>query len=145
MDSFVGKLRQFEPHVAVDDEGRVVAARIAFHFRDVATGKESRDKAMHQWQHTDEFPDGVFQLSALEPTAGPAPGLVASGRLTFHGIVRDLKFPVSVLRDHGRYVIDGEATLDTRDFGLPVIRMLALLKVDPLVKVRFHLEGKSGS
>lgn len=142
VDSFIGKLTQFEPRVVVDDDGRVVSARVAFHFRDVVTGKESRDTAMHKWQHTDEFPDGTFVLTSLEPAIAPEKGFVAVGRLTFHGVVRDLRFPVSVLRENGRYIIDGEAALDTREFGLPVIRMLAVLKVDPLVKVRFHLVGK---
>jgi polyisoprenoid-binding protein YceI len=142
MDSFIGKLTHFEPRVVVDDDGRVVSARVAFHFRDVVTGKDSRDTAMHKWQHTDEFPDGEFVLASLEPAVAPEKGLVAVGRLTFHGVVRDLRFPVSVLRENGRYIIDGEATLDTREFGLPVIRMLAVLKVDPRVKVRFHLVGK---
>lgn len=142
VDSFIGKLTQFEPKVVVDDNGRVVSARVGFHFRDVVTGKGSRDTAMHKWQHTDEFPDGTFVLASLEPAAAPEKGFVAVGRLTFHGVVRDLRFPVSVLRENGRYIIDGEATLDTREFGLPVIRMLAVLKVDPLVKVRFHLVGK---
>lgn len=142
VDSFIGKLTHFEPRVVVDDDGRVVSARVAFHFRDVVTGKGSRDTAMHKWQHTDEFPDGAFVLTSLEPALAPEKGFVAVGRLTFHGVVRDLRFPVSVLRENGRYTIDGEAALDTREFGLPVIRMLAVLKVDPLVKVRFHLVGK---
>ena len=38
--------------------------------------------------------------------------------------------------------LDGEAVLDTRDFGLPIIRMFGLLTVDPQVKVRFHLQAK---
>jgi hypothetical protein len=31
--------------------------------------------------------------------------------------------------------------VDTRDYGLPIIRVFGLLKVDPLVHVQFHLEG----
>ena len=142
VDSFIGKLTRFEPRVTVDDDGRVVTASVAFHFRDVVTGKDSRDTAMHKWQHTDEFPDGAFVLTSFEPAVAPEKGFIAVGRLTFHGVVRDLRFPVSVLRENGRYIIDGEAVLDTREFGLPIIRMLAVLKVDPQVKVRFHLVGK---
>jgi polyisoprenoid-binding protein YceI len=142
MDSFIGQLERFDSAVTVADDGRVTAARVAFHFRDLHTGKEKRDVAMHAWQHTDEFPDGSFVLTSLEPATSPEGGFVAVGRLTLHGVVRDVRFPVSVLREAERYVIDGEAALDTRDFGLPVIRMRAVLKVDPVVKVRFHLVGK---
>jgi polyisoprenoid-binding protein YceI len=144
-DSFTAKLNHFEPAVALADDGRVTAARVAFHFRDLVTGKEKRDAAMHTWQQTDQFPDGLFVLSSLEPAASPGAGFVAQGRLTLHGVARDVTFPVSVLREGGRYTIDGEARVDTRDFGLPIIRMMLVLKVDPVVKVRFHLTGQPQS
>lgn len=138
-DSFVGRLNAFEPAITIDDEGKVVGARFAFHFRDVATGKEKRDAAMHKWQQTDTFPDGLFVLTSLEPSQGV--NATAFGRLTLHGVTRDLRFPISISRDGPRYAIDGDAPVDTREFGLPIIRMMAVLKVDPVVHVRFHLQG----
>lgn len=143
VDSFTGKLARFEPVVLVNDSGRVASAQVSFHFRDVETGKPGRDEAMHKWQKTDSFPDGKFELSSLEPAASG--GFTAFGRLTFHGVTRDLRFPVAITRDGPVYAIDGDAVVDTRDYNLPVIRMLALLKVDPLVHVRFHLQGSIGA
>jgi polyisoprenoid-binding protein YceI len=142
VDSFTGQLKRFAPVVKVNDEGRIVAARMTFLFRDVVTGKEKRDREMHAWQKTDSYPDGAFELSSLEPAPAQAGGLIATGQLTFHGVTRELRFPVTVQREDGKYVIDGDAPVDTRDFGLPVIRMLAVLKVDPIVQVRFHLQGR---
>jgi polyisoprenoid-binding protein YceI len=142
VDSFTGQLARFEPTIAVDEGGRVTAARLEFHFLDVRTGKDGRDKAMHKWQETERFPDGLFVLASLESAAAPEAGLVAIGRLTLHGVTRDLRFPCSVLREGEAYTIDGEAAIDTRDFGLPVIRMLAVLKVDPVVRVKFRLCGR---
>ena len=142
-DSFTGKLSRFEPVVTVNGDGRIVTARLAFHFRDVATGKDGRDKAMHTWQDTDKFPDGLFELTALEPVANQPGGYTASGKLTFHGVTRDLKFPVTIATEANVHKVDGEATIDTREFGLPIIRMFLVLKVDPLVRVIFHLEGRS--
>lgn len=142
-DSFTGSLKQFEPMVVVTDDGRVTAARLAFKFRDVVTGKTKRDQAMHEWQHTAEHPDAVFVLTSLESGPAPAGGQLALGRLTFHGITREIRFPVSLLREGERTVIDGAAPIDTREYGLPIIRMFGFLKVDPIVKVRFHLEGRT--
>lgn len=142
VDSFTGKLSQYEPAIAIGDDGRVVSARLAFRFRDVVTGKDGRDKAMHKWQETDKFPDGLFVLTSLEPGPNPANGRVASGRLTFHGVTRDLQFPAAVIHEGNAYAVDGDATIDTREFGLPIIRMMGLLKVDPVVHVKFHLQGK---
>lgn len=141
VDSFTAKLTQFEPSIVLGDDGRVSSARVTFHFRDIDTGKEARNKAMHKWQQTDAFPDGVFVLSALEPAGGNT--ATAFGRLSLHAVSQEVQFPVSVTRDGRRYAIDGEATVDTRAHGLPVIRMLGLLKVDPVVRVRFHLQGQT--
>lgn len=142
MDSFSGKLNGYETAIGIGEDGRVASARFAFHFRDLLTGKDGRDKAMHKWQETEKFPDGLFVLTSLEPAQAPETGWVAIGRFTMHGVTRDLRFPASVVRDGETYAIDGDATVDTREFGLPIIRMMGLLKVDPLVHVKFHLQGR---
>lgn len=139
IDSFVGRLTAFEPAITLADDGKVASARVAFRFHDLVTGKARRDEAMHQWQQTETYPAGLFVLTALDPGDGATAR--ARGRLTLHGVARELQFPVTINRDDARYAIDGDVAVDTRDFGLPVIRMLAVLKVDPVVHVRFHLQG----
>jgi polyisoprenoid-binding protein YceI len=142
VDSFTARLENFDPEVSFGPDGRVATARVRFRFADVKTGKEKRDRAMHEWQQTDRFPGGEFELTALNP--GPEGRWQAEGRLHFHGQTKPLSFPVAIGAQDGIFRIDGEAVVDTREFGLPVIRMMGLLKVDPLVRVRFHLQGKQG-
>lgn len=139
LDSFVGQLTTFEPRIVVAEDGAVTSAEVAFRFHDVRTGKEGRDKAMHKWQETERFPEGRFVLTALQRRAdGQA---TATGRLTLHGQTQELNFPVSLHRDGPRYALDGDAPVDVRDYGLPAIRLFAVLRVDPVVHVRFHLQG----
>ena len=138
MDSFTGTLDAYAADITVEG-GRVTAAKLGFNFTDVHTGKAARDEAMNAWQATPKNPTGAFVLHALEPISGSR--FTAHGSLTLHGVTTELAFPVSVTTDQQRYAIDGEAPLDTRNFGLPVIRKFGLLKVDPLIKVRFHLQG----
>ncbi len=140
VDSFTGRLAAYDLAGRVDEQGRITAANFAFHFRDVLTGKPKRDKAMHEWQHTDQFPDGSFSLVSLV-TEGDTTR--AFGRLTLHGVTREVNFPVTVTHSGATYAIEGDAPVDTREFGLPVIRLLGLLKVDPVVHVRFHFQGKA--
>lgn len=143
VDSFTGRLADFQPAIMVDPEsGRVVAAQFGFHFADVKTGKPNRDEQMHAWQDTAQHPDGHFRLAALTP--GPDGRFNATGVLTFHGVTREIAFPATVTTDRRLYAVDGEAAIDTREFDLPVIRKFGLLKVDPLVRVRFHLQGVIG-
>ncbi|HEY8991008.1 MAG TPA: YceI family protein [Luteolibacter sp.] len=138
VDSFTGTLDAYKADISVD-AGRVVAGTFGFRFDQVHTGKDGRDAAMHEWQETPKHPDGLFTLTSIETAADGH--LTAKGSLAFHGVTKDMAFPVSVTTDRKLYSIDGEASLDTREFGLPIIRKFALLKVDPIVKVRFHLQG----
>ncbi|MFM1851829.1 MAG: hypothetical protein RIS54_1513 [Verrucomicrobiota bacterium] len=141
VDSFTGSLADYDAKLVIDDAtGRIMATEVRFNFLDVKTGKDKRDAKMHVWQDTPKHPTGAFVLRELETT--PEGGRIARGHLEFHGVRRELVFPVVVTRDQRLYAIDGEAVIDTRDYGLPVIRMMALLKVDPLVRVRFHLQAE---
>lgn len=142
VDSFTGRLEKFDPEVTFGPDGRVATARVRFRFADVKTGKEKRDRAMHEWQQTDRFPDGEYELATLVPALEGQ--WRAEGTLHFHGQTKPLGFPVAIVVRDGVCTVDGEAVVDTRDFGLPVIRMMGLLKVDPLVRIRFHLEGQTG-
>jgi polyisoprenoid-binding protein YceI len=140
VDSFTATLSDFDATLAVDPAaGRITSAVFTFRFADLFTGKKDRDHEMLVWEDAEHFPDGRFELTALDPV--PAGGYVARGRLRLHGVDRLLEFPVSVTGDGRTYAIDGNVKLDTRDFGLEVIRKLLLLKVDPQVQVRFHLQG----
>jgi len=143
VDSFTARLAAFDAAITMDREtAQVRQAQVRFRFADVQTGKDDRDGHMHAWQDTANFPDGSFRLSALtqQPT-----GLLATGTLTLHGQAREIQFPLTVTHDAELVAIDGVATLDTRDFGLPVIRKFMVLKVDPVVQVRFHLQGRLGA
>lgn len=141
VDSFTGRLATFSLSGWADDAGRVTSARLDFRFRDVLTGKAKRDAAMHAWQETDRHPDASFVLTALDAAVESGPR--ATGRLTFHGITRELSFPVRLTQAGNELAVDGEAAVDTRDFGLPVIRMMGVLKVEPVVRVRFHFQGRT--
>ncbi len=140
VDSFVGQLKDYEAVIKVDPaSGAVTACLFKFRMLDVKTGKEKRDRKMNEWQETQKFPDCVFEMDHLEPGEGKLQ--TAKGSFTFHGVSQSLNVPVTVTREGKRYQFDGEVIIDTQAFGLPIIRMIGVLKVDPKVKVAFHLEG----
>ena len=140
VDSFTGRLENYDAKITVDPApGEVRGAGVAFHFTDVKTGKKDRDEQMHAWQDTEHHPDGVFTLASLSREEGGQ--LVAHGTLTLHDMAPESRFPASVAHEGEVFSIDGDALLDTREFGLPIIKKFMLLKVDPEVHVRFHLQG----
>jgi polyisoprenoid-binding protein YceI len=140
VDSFVGQLKDYEAAIKVDPAtGAVTACLFKFRMLDVRTGKDKRDRKMNEWQETQKFPDCVFEMDHLEPGEGKLQ--TAKGSFTFHGVSQSMSVPVTVTREGKRYQFDGEVIIDTQTFGLPIIRMMGVLKVDPKVKVAFHLEG----
>jgi polyisoprenoid-binding protein YceI len=139
LGSFVARLEDFNVAITLDPEsGQVEATSFHAALSAVKTGREDRDHNMSEWLRTIEFPQVVFELSAMD--RGPNGALTARGQLQLHGQRREIRFPVTVSVSRELTVIDGTATLDTRDFGLPIVRFL-VLTVDPVVQVHIHLQG----
>ncbi len=139
LDNFVARLEEFDVAITLDPEsGRVESAAFHADLSAVKTGRADRDHNMSVWLQTNEFPRVVFELRAVD--RGPDGALTAHGRLQLHGRLQEIRLPVTVSASHGLTAIDGTATLDTRDFGLPIIRYW-LLTVDPVVHVHIHLQG----
>ena len=139
VDSFVARLEDFDVAITLDREGgRVESAAFHAGLSAVRTGRAGRDHNMSDWLQTKDFPHVVFVLSAVDRGSNGA--LTAHGRFQLHGQLHDLRFPVTVTVSRGLTTIDGTATLDTRDFGLPIVRFL-VLTVDPVVHGHFHLQG----
>jgi polyisoprenoid-binding protein YceI len=130
--SFVAQLQMFDLLVtATPRTGQIESAVFRSNFAAIKTGDVDRDRDMNDWQQTDKFPDVIFTLTALEPA--PSGKSVARGQLSF---------PISIVTKAQMIAIEGDVTIDTRDFGLPVITKFYLLKVDPIVHLHFHLQGK---
>lgn len=140
MDSFTAHLENYTAAITVDSETRrPSSATVTFKFADVKTGKSARDEEMHKWQETTKFPDASFVMTAF--TATDDGKYKASGTLQLHGVSLAIAVPVSLRSDGVLWAIDGEVPLDTRNFGLPVFKKFGMLKVSPVLKVRFHLQG----
>ena len=141
IDSFVAQLHDFDVSITVPAQaGPVEAAVFRFDFASIKTGKADRDRDMNEWQQTAKFPEVVFTLATLEPAAGGKS--LARGQLRLHGVERSVSFPVLIGWEKTAFTVDGDVVIDTRDYGLPIIKKFLLLKVDPVVSVHFHLQGK---
>jgi len=139
--SFVAKLQDYEVSVTLaQGTGSVTATVFRMNFATVRTGDTDRDRDMTDWEQAGRYPDVVFTLTSLEPGAGAK--YTAHGRLLFHGVDRPISFPMSVEMRQRQVDMQGAATVDTREFGLPVITKYLLLKVDPIVRLQFHLQGR---
>lgn len=138
VDSFTGYLDAYDTKITLDETGKVRDAVLDFKFSDLKTRKPERDEKMIEWLGGG-MPTGRFELGNL--ALAPNGQGQASGRLIFHDVTQRIEFPVNVVRENGDYVITGETTIDYRNWNLKIIRIALLLKVDPMVKIRFKFTG----
>jgi len=140
VDSFTAHLDTYEAKLTTDDSGKIKTGVFAFKFTDLKTGKPDRDAKMIDWLGGGA-PEGHFELGNLAVT--PDGQGQASGRLTFHDVTERIEFPVNITRADGVYTVTGETTVDYRTWNLKVIRIAMVMKVDPLVKVRFKITAQA--
>jgi len=137
--SFAAHLEEFDIAIRLDPEsGRVESTAFHADLSAVKTGIADRDHNMSVWLQTNKFPQVIFELIAVDRSANGA--LTARGQFQLHGQAHAISFPLTVTVNRGLATIDGTATLNTQDFGLPIIRYW-VLSVDPVLQIHFHLQG----
>jgi polyisoprenoid-binding protein YceI len=141
MDSFVGHLEKFRTTIECNaSEPLPAKAEVHFDFGDLKTGDKDRDLAMLKWLGYETNPTASFRLTTWTQTGSTN---IAQGQLIIHGVTAVVQIPVAITRDQNAWDISGQAVVDCRDFKLPKIRKALVLSVNPKLKVKFRLVGKT--
>ncbi len=136
--SFVASLENYDLKIMVDTESaKILNTEFSFDFEDLKTGKKARDKAMLKWEEHHKFPTATFVLAKIHELGEK---IIAEGKLTLHGIEKDISFPINVHTEGPQWTIDGSTIIDHLDWDLPIVKVL-VLKVDPELTVTIHVEG----
>jgi polyisoprenoid-binding protein YceI len=137
-DNFTGTLNNYTAAIE-GDASAMKPSKVSFEwdFLSLKTGKDKRDAKMLDWLN--KKTTGEFVLSSFTKRVDGA--MWAKGTMTIHGVSKELEFPAKVISKGNQMSIRGTATIDTRLYELPIIKMLGLFTVDPIVKVRFSLRG----
>jgi polyisoprenoid-binding protein YceI len=137
--SFTARLEKYDAFLRIDEKEKIKqGGSFAFKFSDLKTGDTERDRAMIDWLGGGE-PTGKFVIGILAVT--PSGQGQVTGNLTIRDKAALVEFPVNVTQADGAYVVTGEAVIDYRKWDLKVLRRGFVIKVDPMVKVRFKLTG----
>lgn len=138
--SFAGTLSDFTAKVSGDDATLAPAsADLGWKFADLKTEDEKRDKEMIKWLGGGS-PEGSFKFIKTWTDKGQT---YAQGTLKIHGVSKVIAFPYTAKKEGKVVTIDGTAALDYQDFGLPIIRAMAVMTVNPKLSVNFHLVGEA--
>ena len=136
---FTGTLEDYSSKVSGDPVTlKPEAFELSWKFSDLKTDDEKRDDEMIKWLGGGS-PKGSFKFIKIWEQDGKD---YAQGTITIHGVSKLIAFPYTAKKDGSWVTIDGVATLDYKDFGLPIIRAVAVMTVDPKLTIRFHVVGK---
>lgn len=128
----------YDCSIDIDAQSLLVSkASFSFSFADLKSGNKGRDKKMLGWIDNERFPKASFELTSAEVVDGK---MLGKGLFTMHGQSREIELPFSVSREGERFIIEGTADFDYRDWDLEIITLL-FFKVKPELHVRIHLEG----
>lgn len=136
---FTGHLKVYKTDFRYDEEkSSVTRGDFSFDISDLKTGSKKRDKKMLKWADHQTYPEARFTKIAESEKEGSR---ILIGDFEMHGVKKRLNVPFTFSIEENTFKIDGNCTLDYRDFSLPVIRLL-FLKVKPVMKIQFHFEGQ---
>ena len=116
---------------------------VEFPVEQLSSGNRMQDREMWKVIDSTRFPRITADLRSLQPSAGMR-RYVAGGDVTVAGRTRHYDGDIAIAESGDRLMIEGDLTLDIRDFGLTPPKLL-IVSVDPVVKIHLHLVAKKAA
>ena len=129
--SFVARLTQ---------PGTGSTGRVRVEVGNLDTGIVERNAEMAQALESKKFPAFEFELTSFEATSADSKALTSSGtahgKMTIHGVTREIAFPLRVSVDESRrVVIEGEAPIRLTEYGITPPKKFGLIAVEDQIKL----------
>lgn len=149
LHSFRGETQQLTGRFTIQSRSppQLADASVTIGAASLATGHPERDADMRRdFLEVDRFPTIEFRVDKLlTPQAVAEDGtwdLVLQGKLTVHGITRDVKVPTTISIADGRVTGRGRIHLDMQEYNIRVPR-LWLIPMKSEVLVGFEVVARS--
>jgi polyisoprenoid-binding protein YceI len=149
LHSFRGETQQLTGHFTLRRRSppQLADAVVTIGAASLATGHPERDADMRRdFLEVERFPTIEFRVDTLlTPSAAAADGtwdVVLQGKLTVHGVTRDVKVPTTISLDDERVTGRGRIHLDMQDYNIRVPR-LWFLPMTSEVLVGFEVVARS--
>lgn len=130
--------------LALEDDGKALTFKVPLDTLD--TGIALRDRHMKEkYLDTAKFPNVVLVVprgTLKLPQAGQASEGQANGKLTLHGVTKEVPFTYKVQRTGDAHAVTGVLKFNFRDFGVEVPSYAGItVKPDIVVDVAFEAKG----
>lgn len=137
--AFSGTLKDYKITAAGDLATlKPTALNLAWSFKDLDTADDGRDTEMIKWLGGGD-PKGSYKFIKVWSKGGVD---YAEGALTIHGVSKTIHIPITVKKEGDAVTTSGKITINYNDFGLPLIRAMLVMTVEPELTVSFTLVGK---
>lgn len=114
------------------------ALDLSWSFKNLDTADKGRDTEMIKWLGGGA-PKGSYKFVKVWSKDGVD---YAEGTLTINGVAKTVQIPITVKKDAGVITTTGKVEIDYKNFGLPIVRAMLVMTVDPKVTVSFTVVGK---
>jgi polyisoprenoid-binding protein YceI len=133
--------------VAVWDDGIEAGGAAAAHLEllvaRLTSGNSAYDSELRRQIDGRRFPTAYVDLHTITPLDQKSSSFQVRGEVTLRGVTVPATGVVVVeLPEPGLIAVSGEDTLNISDFGIPP-PSLFMIKIDPEVKLRLHLEARA--
>jgi polyisoprenoid-binding protein YceI len=118
------------------------AMHVEFPIDRLRSGNSVQDREMRKLIDATRFPKVAADLRGVQPVSGNR--YKANGDVTLAGRSRSYGGEFSIQDDGDRVTLDGELSVDMRDFGVTPPSLL-FLKVDPILHVRARLVARKAA
>jgi polyisoprenoid-binding protein YceI len=142
LGAFTGTTNTVTGAMTAATDVRDVRGHVEAAVASLKTGNGLRDKDMLKAMDADSFPTMRFELGGVSSQHEAADSAVVSlsGRLTLHGVTRDVAIPALVRLGKDGVHVTGSFPLNVRDYGVTRLsRMLGAFKMNPDIVVRIDV------
>jgi polyisoprenoid-binding protein YceI len=124
--------------------GQVVGAQINADLRGLASDKPKRDEVIRgRGLETNKYPQAAFQLTQPvklgQVTSGKVVNLWAVGKMTLHGVTRQVRFPLQGRWDGNTLQVAGRITIRFSDYRIQTPNLAGFVKVQPWGQMELSL------
>jgi polyisoprenoid-binding protein YceI len=124
--------------------GQVVGAQVNADLRGLASDKGKRDAAIRdRGLETNKYPQAAFQLTKPvrlgQVPAGKVLNMWAVGKLTLHGVTRQVRFPLQGRWDGNTLQVAGRVTIRFSDYRIEPPNLAGFVKVQPWGQMELSL------
>ena len=107
------------------------------------TGNGRRDRDLNKSMESEKYPTMRFDLAGVTPgiSRGDSTALTLSGRLTLHGVTKDVTLPATLIALPGGLRLRSTFPVNLNDYQIGGLsKMLGMLKMHPDITVYVDLE-----